>query len=104
MSFQVSGQPKISNFDLHFIVEEDIAQLDIPVEYVHFMQILNAVDNLSQIILGLELCYPNPPLEELLQRVILTQLQHNINIMLIFKHLHKLAYTLVIQRSIYIGS
>ena len=53
-------QPKIPKLNLHFIIKKNIAQLHISMNNALPVQILQPFNQLHQVILGLELCNPDP--------------------------------------------
>lgn len=59
------GQPKISQFNFHLVVEKDIAEFDIAVDNAISVQVLERIDDLQQVVLGLDLRDPDPAPEEL---------------------------------------
>ena len=52
---QFCRKAEISNFDLHFVIQEDIAQFYISMQNVIPVQILKAIDNLEKVAFGLKL-------------------------------------------------
>ena len=57
---QFSTQPKIPNFNLHLIIQKNIAQFDISMHHPLLMQVLNSADQLQHVAFGLELGDPHP--------------------------------------------
>lgn len=59
---QFGTEPKVSNFDLHFVVEKNISQFDIAMHNTDFVEIFQTVDELEQVTASLKLSnsYPVP--------------------------------------------
>lgn len=65
--FQFGGQTKISNLDLHFFVQEEIAQFHVSVDDPVGMQELESCDHLGQIALDLKFCESLPTFDEFVE-------------------------------------
>jgi len=83
------SQSKISYFDLHFIIQEQVSQLEIPVNNSMRVQILDRITNLHNIALNFNLVQSFSPSQKLIQRLTLAQFQNYINIFRIFKKMFK---------------
>ena len=53
---QFSTEAEITNFNLHFMIEEDVAQFDISMHDSFLMEILQSIEQLQHVASGLELC------------------------------------------------
>ena len=55
------------------------------------VQVFQSHDNLMNIILSLEFCQSFPPFHQLIQSLMSANLQQNVNIVMIFKHMFELS-------------
>jgi hypothetical protein len=62
---QHGGQPKVSHSDLHLCAQEEVAQLQVPVDDGIAMQIAHGVQQLQAQQASLWLCQPLAPLHQL---------------------------------------
>jgi len=73
----LGGEAKISNLDLHAVVEEHVAQFQIPVYDLVVVQVLTAQEDLVNKISRLRFCDSFRPLVQLHQTSLSAKLQHD---------------------------
>ena len=56
LAFNFSGQSKITYFAVHLLVDQNIPQFQIPVDYALLVDIDHGLDDLADVYSGLELC------------------------------------------------
>lgn len=83
-------QPKIADLGLHLIIDQDIAQFEIPMNDALLMNINQRLDHLADIHPGLMFDQPFPPLDQILKCVVPAILQQDINILLVLESVNKL--------------
>jgi hypothetical protein len=54
-----STEPEISDFDFHLVVQKDVAEFHVSVDDALAMQVLQPVDELQQVVLGLKFRDPD---------------------------------------------
>ena len=64
---KLGGQPEVSKLDLHVLVEEEIAELEVAVDDLVLVQVLERVDDLGEVALHLDLGEPLAALDELVE-------------------------------------
>jgi hypothetical protein len=82
-------QTKITDFDLHLVIEKEVAQFEISVDDPVAVQVLNRITNLNNITLDLQLMKPLSPSQQFVKGLTLAQLQNNVNIFSVFKEMFK---------------
>ena len=70
IEFQFRSKTEVPEFDFHFLIEEQVSQLEISVNYMMTMQVFQSDDNLLHVTLNFKFCESFPSLEELIQRVV----------------------------------
>ena len=53
---KAGGQAKITQLDLHLVVEKEVAQLEVSVDHAVGNQILKTLNNLDQVALNFQFC------------------------------------------------
>jgi hypothetical protein len=85
VEFEFGGQAEITDFDFHFVVQEEIAQLEISVDYSVGVQVPHRIANLNDIALHLQLNQSFPSPEQFVQRLTLAQLEDDVNVLRILE-------------------
>jgi hypothetical protein len=80
IKLQLRGKTKITNLNLHFLIDEQITQLQIPMDDSMLMEILHCTYDLEQIALHLKLRKSFSTLEQLIHGLVLSNLEHDIYI------------------------
>lgn len=91
-------QSKIANLSIHLVVNKNVTQLEIPMDDALLVYIDDRLHDLTNINPSFELSEPLPSLGEVLQGIIPTILQQDIDVLLILKGIDKLDNMLVLQR------
>lgn len=72
VKIELGGEAKVSQFDLHLIVEEQVSKLEVSVDHAVRVQVLQRVDDLLGVALDLELVQALAPLQKLVHALVLT--------------------------------
>lgn len=99
LMFDPCRQPEIAYLGIHVVIDEDIAQLEIPVDDRLRVDIDEGLDHLIDIHSGLILCDTLPPFHQILQRVITAVLQQYVHILPILERLYELNNVLMFERT-----
>ncbi len=91
-------QSKIANLSIHLVVNKNVTQLEIPMDDALLVYIDDRLHDLTNINPSFELSEPLPSLGEVLQGIISTILQQDIDVLLILEGIDKLDNMLVLQR------
>lgn len=94
----LSRQSKIANLSIHLVVNKNVTQLEIPMDDALLVYIDDRLHDLTNINPSFELSEPLPSLGEVLQGIIPTILQQDIDVLLILEGIDKLDNMLVLQR------
>ena len=100
VKFELGGQTKVTNFDFHFVIQEQVTNFEISVNDSVRVKVLDSIADLQHIALDLELNKSLSPPEQLVQRLTLTKLQQNVDILSIFEEVLEPDNVLVVQRPV----
>jgi hypothetical protein len=100
VKIELCGETKVSQFDLHLIVEEQVAELEISVDHTVGVQVLERVDHLLGVALDLELVQALAPLQKLVHALVLAQLEQDVHILTVFKEMKKLGNIWMLDRPV----
>jgi len=74
IKIELGGETEVSQLDLHLIVEEQVAELQVSVDHAVGVQVLERVDHLLGVALDLELVQALATLQKLVHTLVLAQL------------------------------
>lgn len=94
---QSGGKTKVTKFDFHVFIEEEITQLEISVNDFINMKVFKRTNNLNQVILNFHLSQSFSSFDKFIQSVICTNFEQNVHIFMIFKNMLKFDNVVVIQ-------
>ena len=97
IEIEFSREPKVTQFNLHLVVPEPVAQLEVSVDDAVGMEVLESVDDLDRVTLNLQFVQPLPPLQQLIHALVLAQLQKNVDIFGIFEEVLELTNMVVLD-------
>lgn len=97
IKFELGRETEVTNFDFHFVIQEQVTDFEISVNDPVRVEVLHSVANLEHIALNLKLNKSLSPPEKLVQRLTLTQLQQNIDVLSIFEEVLEPNNMLVVQ-------
>lgn len=100
IKIELGGETKVSQFDLHLIVEEQVAELQISVDHAMGVQVLERVDDLLGVALDLELVQALATLQKLVHALVLAKLEQDVHILAIFKEMKKLGNIWMFDRPV----
>lgn len=95
--FDPGGEPEVADLGVHLVVDEDVAQLEVPVDDGLRVDVDQGLDHLLDVYPGLVLGYPLPPLDQVLQRIVPTVLEQDVDILAILEGLDELNDVLVLE-------
>lgn len=102
VELQLGGQSEIPYFDLHVVTQEKVTQLQVAVDDPVAVQLPKGRNYLDDVALHLQLCQSLPPPKQVVDGLVSTQLQEDLDLLSIFKEMLKLNYVVVVQRSVYL--
>lgn len=100
VKIELCGESEISQFDLHFFIDEKVAQFQVSVNDAMGVEILQCIDDLQCVALYLELVQSLAPLQELIETVVRAQFKQNVNIVDVFEEVNKLCYVGMLNRPV----
>lgn len=92
VKIELCGKSEVSQFDLHFFIYEEVAQLQVSVNNAMRMQVFQRIDDLQGVALDLELVQALASLEQLVETVVGAQFKQDVNIVDVFEEVNKLCH------------
>lgn len=83
--FDTRGETEITNFDVHILVEKEIAEFEIAVNDMGFVHVTSRMNQLLQEIGCFRFCESFSPFDHFIETLIVTQLEQDVAIVAIFK-------------------
>ena len=93
------GQSQITDLDVQLLVEKQIAQFEIPVNDILVVQVLDCIQQMSHVVCGFGFRQSFATFEQFIQTLIVTQLQQDVTILLVFKEMFEFAHVRMLQRA-----
>ena len=100
IKIELGGETKVSQLDLHLVVEEQIAELEIPVDYTVRVQVLERMDDLLSVALDFELMQALTPLQELIHTLVLAELEEDVHIFAVLEEMQELGHVRMLDRPV----
>lgn len=97
IEFQFSCKTKITKFDFHFFVEEEIAKFKISVDHFVTVQVFECDNDLNDVALHFEFRETLSALDEFIESIVRAQFEQNVNVFVIFKNVLESNNVLMIQ-------
>ena len=99
VELKFGSQTEITNLDLHLVVEEQVAELQISVDDTVTVQVLHDRAELVHVALDLKFVKSLPSSQKLVQLLVLTQLEKNIDVLCILEEVFEADDVVVVERS-----
>jgi hypothetical protein len=93
----LGSKTEVADLYLHFLIDKQIAEFEIPVDHSVRVQILEGANYLQRVALHLQFVEPLPPFEQVVERLVLADFEENVNVLCIFEKVIELANMLVLQ-------
>ena len=100
IKIELGGKTEVSQLDLHLVVEEQVAELEVSVDYAVRVQVLERVDDLLGVALDLELVQALAPLQQLVHALVLAQLEQNVHILAVLEEVQELGHVGMLDRPV----
>ena len=100
IELKLGCQTKITDLNLHLVIEEQITELKISMNDSVGVQILNGITDLNDIALNLELVQSSSPPQKFIQGLTLTEFQDNVDVLSILKEMLEADNVGVMERSV----
>jgi hypothetical protein len=100
IKIELGSQTEVTQFDLHFIIDEQIAQLQVSVNDSVGVQVLQSTDDLHGVALDLQLVKSFPAFEKFIETVVGAQFKQDIDILHVFEKVHKLSHVHMLHRPV----
>ena len=97
VKIELGGKTEVSQLDLHLVVEEQVAELEVSVDYAVRVQVLERVDDLLGVALDLELVETLAPLQQLVHALVAAELEENVDTLAVLEKVHELRHILVLH-------
>jgi hypothetical protein len=100
VKFEFCRKSKIRKLQLHFVGQKQIAQLQIPVYHLIFVQLPQPAQHLQYITLHLDLGESLPPSDLLVDGLVDAQLQQDVHLLTVLKEMVESHYVRVFQGAV----
>lgn len=97
VELQLGGQPKVTNFDLHVVAEEQVAELEIAVNDPVAVELPQGGHNLDGLALHFELSQPLSAAQQVIHGLVSAQLQQYLHLFSVFEEMFEFYYIVVVQ-------
>ena len=89
IKLELGSETEIADLDLHLVVKEEVAQLQISVDDAMTVEVLDSGADLVDVALDFELMEALTPAQELVQRLILAELEEDVDILCVLEEVLK---------------
>ena len=100
LKIELCRKTEVSELDCHFVIDKEISKLQVSVDNSVGMQILQSINNLHCVAFYLQLMKPLPPLQQLVQALVVAQFKQNIHIFTVFEEVCELSHIHVLDRPV----
>lgn len=100
VKIELGREAEVSQLDLHLIVEEQIAELEVPMDYAVRVQVLERVDDLLSVALDFQLVQALAPLQELVHALVLAELEQDVHILAVLEEVEELGDVGMLDRPV----
>ena len=100
IELQLGSETEITDFDLHFVVKEEIAELEISMDDAMTVEVLNGGADLVDVALDLELVEALAAAQQLVQRLVLAQLQEDVDVLGVLEEVLEADDVVLVQGSV----
>ena len=85
IELKLRRQTEVTNLNLHLVVKEEVTELEISMNYTMTVKVFNRGTDLINVTLDFELVEALTSAQELVQRLVLAQLEENIDVLSILE-------------------
>lgn len=85
VELELSGETKVTNFNFHLVIEEEVAELQVSVNHAMRVQVLYRRADLHHVALDFKFVETLSSAEEFIQALVLAQLQQDVDVLSILK-------------------
>ena len=85
IELKLRRQTEVTNLNLHLVVKEEVTKLEISMNYTMTVKVFNRGTDLINVTLDFELVEALTSAQELVQRLVLAQLEENIDVLSILE-------------------
>ena len=93
----LGGQAEITDLETHAVSEEEIAKFEIAMNDFPRVNVLDALDQLIDVVASFDLVQALPSLNQVGQGLVLADIKHDVDVLFVFKITIKAHHILVIQ-------
>ena len=97
---KLRGKAKITQFDLHFVVEEEVAKFEVTVDDSVRVKVLEGGNNLGCVALHLQFVESLTALEQLVHALVLAQFEKDVNILTVFEEVLEMTHIIVFDAAV----
>ena len=85
VELELGRQTEVTDLDLHLVVKEEVAELEISVDDAMTVKVFDCRTDLIDVTLDFELVEALPTAQQLVQRLVLAQLEENIDVLCVLE-------------------
>lgn len=100
LEVELGCQTKVTQLDHHFVVDEEVAELDVTVDDAVRVEEPQCTDHLAGVTLDLELVQALAPLQQLVETLVLAELEQNVDALAVLEKVLKLRNVLMLDRAV----
>ena len=99
IELEFRGQTEITDFDLHFVVQEEVTELQISVDDAMTVEVLDSRADLVDVALNLELVQSLTPTQKLVERLVLAELKQDVDVLGVLEEVLEADNVVLVQRA-----
>lgn len=100
IELQLGSKTEITNLDLHLVVKEEVAKLEISMNDAMTVKVLNGGTDLVDVALHLELVKALTAAQQLVQGLVLAQLQEDVDVLCVLKEVFEAYDVVLVKRAV----
>lgn len=97
---KLGGEAEVAQLDLHLVVQEEVAKLQVAVNNPVLVQVLQSVYDLHGVALNFQLVQSLAALQQLVHALVLAQFEQDVHVLAVFKEVLEVAHVAVLDAAV----